>query len=75
MHGNVSEWCWDWFDEYESGAQTDPTGAVSSPGNTRVKRGGSWVITGPFLRSAYRGFDNNDYRNNTVGFRLVRPAQ
>jgi len=47
IHGNVWEWCWDWYGTYASGAQTDPCGAVS--GTIRVIRGGSWLT----LRSTF----------------------
>ena len=39
MHGNVTEWCWDWFGAYSTANQTDPVGASS--GSFRVRRGGS----------------------------------
>jgi len=42
MHGNVCEWCWDWYGDYTAGAQTNPTGAAS--GSDRVGRGGGWLI-------------------------------
>jgi formylglycine-generating enzyme required for sulfatase activity len=72
MHGNVWEWCWDWYGTYSSGAQTDPTGAVS--GTSRVVRGGSWGSNGLNLRSACRYANFPNYRSNDlVGFRLVRP--
>jgi formylglycine-generating enzyme required for sulfatase activity len=70
MHGNVLEWCWDWYGSYSSGSQTDPTGAVT--GSNRVERGGSWGIYGQNLRSACRYFHIPGYRNNFIGFRLVR---
>ena len=75
MHGNVGEWCWDWFDVYDSNAlaQTDPDGVAS--GARRVARGGSWGHDGQVARSAYRNADNPGGRNFYLGFRLVRPAQ
>ena len=71
MHGNVWEWCWDWYGDYESGVQADPIGAVS--GAYRVMRGGSWNDLGQYLRSAQRGCYHPGYRFEFIGFRLVRP--
>jgi formylglycine-generating enzyme required for sulfatase activity len=72
MHGNVREWCWDWWGNYASGTQTDPTGAVS--GSYRVGRGGSWDCGGLGSRSAYRDYGDPRARYSAFGFRLVRPA-
>ena len=54
MHGNVSEWCWDRYGDYSTGApmETNPFGASS--GSYRVLRGGSWFLIAQYLRSAYR---------------------
>ena len=45
MHGNVWEWCWDWYGPHEPSASVDPTGPDS--GTTRVLRGGSWYDPRP----------------------------
>ncbi len=77
VHGNVSEWCWDWRYTvgspnypYPSGTQTDYTGP--STGANRVFRGGSWYNYARYCRSAYRKSYPPDTRYYLLGFRLVR---
>ena len=53
MHGNLAEWCLDWYGPYESGDQTDPLGR--SDGDFRVFRGGSHSMLARMVRSANRG--------------------
>ncbi|MCL1993921.1 MAG: formylglycine-generating enzyme family protein [Spirochaetes bacterium] len=71
MHGNVFEWVWDWFGDYPSLAQTDPSGASSGSG--RVSRGGGWGASALVARSAFRIYDDPLLRHEGLGVRLVRP--
>jgi len=68
MHGNVCEWCLDWYGDYPSGAVTDPVG--SSTGSNRVIRGGCWGHDAQNCRSARRGDGDPARRNNGIGLRL-----
>jgi formylglycine-generating enzyme required for sulfatase activity len=70
LHGNVWEWCWDWYGDYARGAQTNPLGAGS--GSVRVFRGGSWNSDARYLRSAGRVSLTPASRDCDVGFRLAR---
>ncbi|MBR4171862.1 MAG: SUMF1/EgtB/PvdO family nonheme iron enzyme, partial [Kiritimatiellae bacterium] len=69
MHGNVCEWCLDWYARSLSGG-TDPKG--SSSGSSRVRRGGGWRNDASICTSSGRYSDYPSYAGYNAGFRLVR---
>ncbi len=73
MHGNVFEWCQDyWADAYPKDEARDPAGPAS--GAARVVRGGGFGFVANCCRSAYRSGDGPGDRGNDLGFRVVLPA-
>ena len=80
MHGNVAEWCMDWYGEYPTDPQVDPQGPIT--GTERVLRGGNFNLFAASCRSARRfhsvDFDSGDGEDfstvvffNNVGFRVA----
>ncbi len=75
MHGNVMEWCYDWFSELyyqQCGEVENPTGPDS--GAARSIRGGSWHFGPEATRSACRNSSNPEHASNMIGFRIARNA-
>jgi formylglycine-generating enzyme required for sulfatase activity len=70
MHGNVSEWCADYYGPYLDEEVLNPAGSAMS--TARVIRGGSWLSRSDICRSAYRRKNEPGYRFINVGFRLAR---
>ena len=70
MHGNVWEWCYDYYDTYPTGSVTDPVGPSSS--SSRVVRGGGWNYNASLSRSAERHYNTPNIRNEHMGLRLLR---
>lgn len=70
MHGNVREWCLDYYDnEYPDAPQVDPTGPAI--GDLRITRGGSWQLFEAYCRSAARKEERPSTRSVDLGFRIV----
>jgi formylglycine-generating enzyme required for sulfatase activity len=71
MHGNLYEWCNDWYGTYGE-VVTDPVGPQTGGG--RLVRGGDWSDYAPVCRSAYRDLGSLGVAYEVVGFRTVRSA-
>lgn len=72
LHGNVEEWCYDWYGPYDAGEQTDPVGRAD--GDFKVTRGGSHNTPVAFLRSANRLGSLPDDKHWLIGFRVALGA-
>lgn len=72
MHGNVEEWCFDYYGAYDISQQQDPAGP--STGTFKVARGGGWNDFAKHLRSAYRTSFVPEHSASNIGFRVVRNA-
>ena len=73
MHGNVWEWCSDWYGSYAGGSVTDPAGPAS--GKYRILRGGCWLADARGCRSATRLGLSPDKHYWDDGFRLACSAE
>jgi formylglycine-generating enzyme required for sulfatase activity len=72
MHGNLEEWCHDWFGSYLGGSALDPQGPPT--GTLRVIRGGYWEDSASSCRSASRNLHEPDAMHYHLGFRVVLAA-
>ena len=71
MHGNVWEWCEDWFHDNYSGAPNDGSAWLSGGGKGRILRGGSWHSFAVNVRAAYRLWSAPEDPDRTTGFRVA----
>jgi formylglycine-generating enzyme required for sulfatase activity len=70
MHGNVYEWCQDWFGPYPRGPVADYRGPEE--GEAKIMRGGAWFYLAAHCRSSHRRYHVPHFRNNYLGFRLAK---
>jgi len=70
MHGNLWEWCWDWWAPFEAPPLVDPQGPLS--GSLKAERGGCWEVGPDMCRQAYRHYVEPDQKRSYLGFRIVR---
>ena len=72
MHGNVGEWCWDYYDKDSANAELVINPKGPEEGNHRMIRGGSWLIADSSCRSASRFWHTPDEAKDYSGFRVAR---
>lgn len=70
MHGNVQEWCMDWYGPYPAESVNDPAGPVT--GSCRVYRGGSYIHEAAHCACDFRNWDKPGVRRPALGFRLAK---
>ena len=71
MSGNVYEWCFDYFDTYDSTLQTNPKGPLKGNSRGRVIRGGSWYGSKESCKSSSRYFIRQTHCDYVIGFRPI----
>lgn len=69
MSGNVQEWCQDWYGDYTSSTQTNPSGPIS--GDARLRRGGGWSQDATSCRVSSRAYWSPGDRHASCGLRLA----
>ncbi|MDR2850417.1 MAG: formylglycine-generating enzyme family protein, partial [Verrucomicrobiota bacterium] len=75
MHGNVLEWCLDWYAASLAAFDgDDPEGPATSSNASRVTHGGAWIFTASYGRSAKRNSNGPSTQVNHIGFRVAAPA-
>lgn len=70
MHGNVREWVYDYYGDYDTEQTNNPTGPTN--GSLKVNRGGGWNDYAKHLRSAYRSSLPPEQSDSNLGFRIAR---
>ena len=73
MHGNIWEWCWDWWAPFEASTLVDPHGPLA--GTHKAERGGCWEVGPEMCRQAYRHYVEPDQKRSYLGFRIARTQQ